>query len=217
VSSSGQFEEVVGYLSAAIVAGSKARMNPKSEIGMRIAKPDPDELTEDDKQLLKKIARDSIEHHMESRRYVPPQTERLEARRGAFVCVYVGDRMDGCMGQVRGRDPLYQSVADLAVAAAFEDPRFEPLQAADLPKLRIEISLLSRLERVKEVREIVVGRDGLMIRLDMHSGLLLPKVATEYNWNTETFLEQVCLKAGLPKNAYKDKAAEIYKFTADVF
>ncbi len=213
----GQFDEVVGYLSAAIIGGSKVRIAPKAEIGAHPAKPTGDDFTDDDKQLLKKIANDAIVHQLENRRYTPPVRDQLEIRRGVFVTIYVGDELNGCMGQVRGRDPLNQSVAELAVAAAFEDPRFEPLTMADLPAMKIEISLLSRLERVKDFRDIVVGRDGLMIRLDMHSGLLLPKVATEHKWNATTFLEQVCLKAGLPKNAYKDKLAEIYKFSADVF
>ena len=70
---------------------------------------------------------------------------------------------------------------------------------------------------VENIDEIEVGRDGLMIKLDLHSGLLLPQVAGEHGWDRITFLEQTCLKAGLPKNIYKDKAAEIYRFTADVF
>jgi uncharacterized protein (TIGR00296 family) len=77
--------------------------------------------------------------------------------------------------------------------------------------------VLTPLEKVKDASEIKVGRDGLMIRLDMHSGLLLPQVATEYGWTTKEFLEQTCLKAGLPKESYKDKYAEIYRFSAEVF
>ncbi len=77
--------------------------------------------------------------------------------------------------------------------------------------------MLTTLERVHDFSEIKVGRDGLMIKLDMHSGLLLPQVATERNWSETHFLEQVCLKAGLPKNSYKDKHADIYRFSAEIF
>jgi uncharacterized protein (TIGR00296 family) len=71
--------------------------------------------------------------------------------------------------------------------------------------------------RVHNFTTIKIGRDGLMIKLDFHSGLLLPQVATELGWNVTEFLEQTCLKAGLPKNSYKDKSAEVYKFSAEVF
>jgi len=76
---------------------------------------------------------------------------------------------------------------------------------------------MSPLSLVTDPDSITVGRDGLMIRLEMHSGLLLPQVATENGWDRVTFLEQTCLKAGLPKNSYKDKQAQIYKFTVEKF
>ncbi len=114
--------------------------------------------------------------------------------------------------------PLADAVAAMAEAAAFEDPRFEELSAAEFEKLEIEISLLSRLERVKDfAHDVVIGRDGLLVKLDLHSGLLLPQVATEHGYLPDQFLEQTCLKAGLPKNAYKDKYAEVYRFSAMVF
>ncbi len=118
---------------------------------------------------------------------------------------------------IRAAKPLYQAVAEMAQAAAFEDPRFAELSEREFDKLEIEISVLSPLIRVNDFDEIKVGRDGLLIRMDMHSGLLLPQVASEYNWDRTAFLEQTCLKAGLPKNSYREKNAEVYRFTADVF
>jgi len=103
------------------------------------------------------------------------------------------------------------------VSAAFEDPRFVELRPDELEKIEVEISALTPLVRVHDPNGIEIGRDGLMIKLDYHSGLLLPQVATEQGWDRMTFLEQTCLKAGLPKNSYKDPHAEIYKFSADVF
>ena len=105
----------------------------------------------------------------------------------------------------------------MALAAAFDDPRFSPLTKAEFASIEIEISVLTPLSKVHNIKEIEVGRDGLIIRLDCHSGLLLPQVATEQGWDRMTFLEQTCLKAGLPKNSYKKKNAEIYRFSADVF
>jgi AmmeMemoRadiSam system protein A len=105
----------------------------------------------------------------------------------------------------------------MARAAAFDDPRFDPLEPGEYDQLEYEISVLSPLERVRGVEDIKIGRDGLMVKLDYHSGLLLPQVASEHGWNATEFLEQTCLKAGLPKSTYRDKHAEVYKFSADVF
>jgi AmmeMemoRadiSam system protein A len=133
------------------------------------------------------------------------------------VTLNLGGQLRGCIGQIRGRQPLPQTIADMAVAAAFEDPRFKPLTEVESAAIDIEISVLTPLRRVHDPKEIKVGRDGLMIKLDFHSGLLLPQVATEQGWDRQTFLEQTCLKAGLPKNSYKEKFAEIYRFAAQVF
>jgi AmmeMemoRadiSam system protein A len=112
---------------------------------------------------------------------------------------------------------LYEAVAEMAQAAAFEDPRFPQLTEEDAARIETEISVLSPLERVHDFEQIEVGRHGLMIKLEMHSGLLLPQVATENGWDTIQFLEETCLKAGLSRNSYKDRLAEVYKFSGEVF
>jgi AmmeMemoRadiSam system protein A len=113
--------------------------------------------------------------------------------------------------------PLYQTVAEMAVAAAVEDPRFPPLTLDELPLITIEISVLSPLEEVEDVEEIEVGKHGLYIIRGFYRGLLLPQVATEYNWDRETFLQHTCLKAGLPTDCWQDQETKIYKFSAEVF
>jgi AmmeMemoRadiSam system protein A len=118
---------------------------------------------------------------------------------------------------VKAKQPLFDAIADMAQAAAFEDPRFPMLTKDEFEKLEIEISVLSPLTLVDNFRKIEIGRDGLMIKYEMHSGLLLPQVATENNWDRREFLENVCLKAGLPKNSFKDRNAEIYRFEAVIF
>ncbi len=105
----------------------------------------------------------------------------------------------------------------MAAAAAFDDTRFSPLSAGELKDLDLEISVLTPLQRVEEVKEIEVGKHGLYIKKGFYAGLLLPQVATEYNWDRVTFLEETCRKAGLPKNAWKEKGTEIYMFSADIF
>lgn len=214
----GDFEEVVGYLSGVIVAGKQARRKPDSTIGMRPAAEKKEErIPDEDRVLLKQIARDAIEAHLEEREYAPPAKESLAITKGAFVTLSEQGRLRGCIGRLRSDDPLYKTVADMAVAAAFEDPRFPELHSGELQNIEVELSVLSPLQRVHNFNDITIGRDGLMVKLDWHSGLLLPQVATENGWGLVEFLEQTCLKAGLPKNSYRDKNAEIYRFSAEVF
>ncbi len=209
--------EVVGYLGAVIISEKQENSHP--EASGSLSRRNGGELTEDDKQYLLDLAAEAISAGLEKKPFAPPAPESkiLKEKRGAFVTIKSGGELRGCIGLIRAYKPLYEVVAEMAQAAAFEDPRFIPLTAREAKNLEIEISVLSPLMRVENIDEIEVGRDGLMIKLDLHSGLLLPQVAGEHGWDRITFLEQTCLKAGLPKNIYKDKAAEIYRFTADVF
>ncbi len=100
----------------------------------------------------------------------------------------------------------------MAEAAAFRDQRFRPVTAKEFPELEIEISALTPLQRIRDVNLIQVGTHGILMRRGGYSGLLLPQVATEQGWDRTTFLEQTCLKAGLPRDAWKDRETEIYIF-----
>ena len=212
----GDFDEVVGYLSAAVIGGMPHEA--KTVLGAKAAtRAEADALTDDDKQMLLKIAREAVEAALKGQDFTPVGNERTSKKKGVFVTLTSQGELRGCIGQIRGRDPLYLAVAEMAQAAAFEDPRFEPLSAEEFQSLEYEISVLSPLERVKDFETIEVGRHGLMIKLDLHSGLLLPQVATENGWTVTQFLEQTCLKAGLPKQGYKDRYAEVYKFEAEIF
>ncbi|UCE24660.1 MAG: AmmeMemoRadiSam system protein B [Candidatus Zixiibacteriota bacterium] len=213
----GDYQEVVGYLSA-VIAIEKTAPAAKSVLGSVAAKAKPEfALSDDDKKRLLAIAREAIGNHLKDEPYLPSAIEGLSTERGVFVTLKIGGQLRGCIGLLKAREPLHKAVAEMAVAAAFEDPRFPPVTAVEFDRLEYDISVLSPLERVHDLGEIVVGRDGLMIKLDLHSGLLLPQVATENGWDRTEFLEQTCLKAGLPKNSYKEKHAEIYRFSADVF
>jgi AmmeMemoRadiSam system protein A len=107
-------------------------------------------------------------------------------------------------------------VARCAVAAGGSDPRFEPVAAGDLPYLEIEVSVLGPLQPVTSIGQVEVGRDGLLVEQDGRRGVLLPQVATEWGWDVETFLAQVCRKAGLPLDAWRHGAA-LWRFEAEVF
>ncbi len=213
----GDFNEVVGYL-AAVVTTTKEAPKRNDLMGARPAR-DPNILTDEDKQYLLRLARDTIEAKLHEREITvtPPDYRILKEPRGAFVTLKIDGELRGCIGMVRAAKPLYETVMEMAISAAFEDPRFVPLTEKELDKIDIEISVLTPLIRMRDPEELEIGKDGLMIRLDMHSGLLLPQVAAEHGWNRTTFLEQTCLKAGLPKSSYKEKHAEIYKFSAEVF
>jgi len=86
-----------------------------------------------------------------------------------------------------------------------------------MPKLDLEISVMGPIEPVRDILEIEIGRDGLIISRGRFAGLLLPQVATEYGWDRETFLDQACVKAGLPAGSWRSEDTRIEKFAAEVF
>lgn len=177
-------------------------------------------LSERAKKRLLEIARESIRRYLRGSR-VPSFKEddpELQRKSGAFVTLKTKDgRLRGCIGFISSMGkPLYEVVSEAAVAAAFDDPRFPPLSPKEFDEIDLEISVLSEMERVKDIGEIEVGKHGLYIKKRGRSGLLLPQVATEYGWDREEFLRHVCLKAGLGPEEWKEDA-ELYIFSADVF
>ncbi len=174
--------------------------------------------SEQEKKAMLTVARDSIGRHLGLRaaRKPPDITPAMREEKGAFVTLHEKGTLRGCIGNIEGRSPLNEAIAELALESAFGDPRFSPLTAAEFDEIDIEISVLTEFTRIRSVDEIQVGKHGLYIIKGFSSGLLLPQVATECGWDSETFLEQTCWKAGLPEDAWK-KGAEIYVFGAEVF
>ena len=172
-----------------------------------------------DKQLLLQVARDSIAAHLQGKAATPVKATSpvLEELRGAFVSLHRRGQLRGCIGYIEAVKPLLQTVREMAPAAAFQDPRFRPLQADELADLEIEISVLTPLKLIKSTDEIEVGQHGLYIVRGLNRGLLLPQVATQYHWDRQTFLEQTCNKAGLPGDAWKDPGTQIFIFRAEIF
>jgi AmmeMemoRadiSam system protein B/AmmeMemoRadiSam system protein A len=197
---------VVGYMAAALLQGVE-----KSAGG----------LTGREKQLLHQIARRAIENTLRKGHTSGPEpiidSRALQEKRGAFVTLKEHGRLRGCIGYIEGIKPLYKAVEEMAIAAAFHDPRFTPVSEAELPHLEIEISVLTPVRQVKGIEEIEVGKHGIIVQRGSRSGLLLPQVATEYGWDRRTFLEHTCLKAGLPTDAWKEAETRIYVFSAEVF
>ncbi len=175
-------------------------------------------LSEEEKEKLKKLARETIEAVFAGKEpKMPEDSDKLLSKRGAFVTIKNGGQLRGCIGHIRGVAPLVNTVKEMALQAAFHDPRFRPLDKKELKEIEIEISVLTPMKKITDVAEIEVGVHGIYLEKGVHAGLLLPQVATEYGWNRTTFLEYTCLKAGLPKDAYKAKDVNIYIFSADVF
>jgi AmmeMemoRadiSam system protein A len=178
-------------------------------------------LTEAQRKTLLALARQSIEAVLAGGR--PGQVagdvdETLRRPAGAFVTLRTHDGdLRGCIGSIVAREPLHLAVISSAVNAAFHDPRFRPVRTEELPALELEISVMGPLEPVTDVEEVVPGRDGLIISRGSSAGLLLPQVATEYEWDRETFLAQTCVKAGLPPGAWRQAGTKIEKFEAEVF
>lgn len=153
---------------------------------------------------------------------VPMQDVEIESARlkepgAAFVCIHKGPELRGCIGMIEARAPLCETVKRMAVEAAFGDPRFCALGSDELDDINIEISVLTPMQRIGDPSEIEIGKHGLLIRKGFNTGILLPQVAPEHNWDREEFLKWTCRKAGLPDRAWKNRETEVYVFSADVF
>jgi AmmeMemoRadiSam system protein A len=178
----------------------------------------PESLSDHDKNALLQIARRSLEETIVHARRWQPDTPAgiLAARRGAFVTLHLRGKLRGCVGQVETNKSLAETVARCAISAAREDDRFDPVQPDEVAQLTIEISVLSPPKPIT-ANEIQIGTHGLIVECGPFRGLLLPQVATERNWTAEKFLAETCLKAGLPRDAWKSVETKIFGFTADVF
>jgi AmmeMemoRadiSam system protein B/AmmeMemoRadiSam system protein A len=144
-------------------------------------------------------------------------TPALKQKLGVFVTLKEHGDLRGCIGNIVGIRPLYQGVIENVQNAAAHDPRFDKVTQHELERIEIEISVMSPLEPVRSLDEIQVGRDGLVLKKGFHSGVFLPQVPVEWNWDKTTYLEQLGLKAGLSREAYKDPQTELLRFSAQVF
>jgi AmmeMemoRadiSam system protein A len=176
------------------------------------------ELTPEQERALLGLARKSIENHFAAggRLRLEGPDPAFKDKRGAFVTLKIGGELRGCVGYPLPYKALDEAVAEMAVAAASQDHRFEPLTPEDLERATIEISVLTVPRPVGSPEEVVVGRHGIIVGKGSRRGLLLPQVPLEYGWGREEFLRHGCLKAGLPPDEWK-KGARIEVFEARVF
>lgn len=170
---------------------------------------------EERKQLLR-LAHQAIRAHLAGRKFkTEPPSEHLAKKRGAFTTLHLDGHLRGCIGYILAANPLYETIIETAVSAASEDPRFLPVTPQEAVRLQIEISVLSPMFPI-HAEQVVVGRHGLMISHHGRRGLLLPQVPIEWGWDREQFLTELCHKAGLPGDSWR-QGAKLEAFTAEVF
>jgi len=211
---------VVGYTAISFSKtpseGSPVKEEQKEEVADEV---DPLSLVQ--KRRLIEIAKNTIVEYVQNgKKYSVKEADpRLKEIEGAFVTIHKNGQLRGCIGNIIGRQPLYLTVRDMAIAACSQDPRFVPVKEEELPDLDIEVSVLSVPRVTTNVEEIVMGTHGVIVSRGFgRSGVFLPQVATETGWTREQFLSNLCAhKAGLPPNAWKDPKTRIEIFTADVF
>ena len=178
-------------------------------------------MNEKNRSQLLNLARNSIEFYLDhDHQYILGKSDNhiLLEERAVFVTLHQNGNLRGCIGHMHARMPLYKAVIEMATASAFEDPRFPSVQKEDLEGIKIEISVLSPMERISDYKKIRMGIDGVWIKKGFRSGVYLPQVATDTGWDRETFLKSLCSsKAGLPADAYKDPDVEIYIYQVEKF
>ncbi len=214
--------EVLSHTNSAIVTGKEVKGEwTVGYASCAISYPKGiDMLGIQQRKRLLEIARQSILTYLQTGKklQVSETDSVLNQKMGAFVTLNQHKELRGCIGNLVGSQPLYLMVRDMAIEAAVEDPRFSPLKLQELNDIEIEISALSVLEKVSSAEKIELGKHGVVVKKGFNSGVFLPQVATETGWSKEEFLDNLCAhKAGLPKDAWKDKNTELYIFSAEVF
>jgi hypothetical protein len=220
---------VVGYMSAVLYSEkAKADRSPAENRDMLSEKRCSDEhftrentmFTTVQKKRLLNIARGSIEYFLENGKKpeVAVDDDLLTENMGAFVTLHKNGRLRGCIGNMASSDPLYITIRDMAIQAAFRDPRFTPLSEDEVGDIDIEISVLTPMRKTEDITEIEIPGHGVMVRKGFRSGVYLPQVAEETGWNKEEFMNSLCgHKAGIGPDDWQTGNCEIYTFRAEVF
>jgi len=174
-----------------------------------------------EQRFLLRFVRDVINTRLRHEEMPMPtdaeDTPVFQEKRGVFVTLKKNGQLRGCIGYPLPHKKLIEAVYDNALAAAFQDPRFPPLQSEELDEIHIEISVLSVPQKIVSPEEVMVGRDGIIISTSTNKGLLLPQVPLEQGWNRQQYLDYGCLKAGLPRDYWRSHPVRIETFQAQVF
>lgn len=213
----GDWENAVGYLAGYFTGKWEKEYKEKEKIKHK------GKLTEEEKKYLLKLSRATLIAHVkgEGKEMAEilknlPDSEGLHGISGVFVTLRENEDLRGCIGSITGVEPLYLGVINNTCNAATRDPRFSPVRANEIEKIKIEISVLTPLKKIKSYKEIILGKHGVVLHKWGRSAVFLPQVATETGWNLDEFLSHLSLKAGLPGDAYKE-GADFEVFEALVF
>ena len=215
-SSTGDFENSVSYAAIAFYREEASVKKPKP-------KTETPQLSVEDKKVLLSLARKAIGQALKGKALSDPgdfgvePTPAMNQVMGGFVTLTLDGDLRGCIGEIFPRRPLVQVVLDHALDAAFEDPRFSPLTAKEFPRVRIEISALTKPVPVASYKDIEIGRHGMVLEVGSRSAVFLPQVATEQGWDLPTTLSYLAQKAGLPPDAWLENRAKFTVFEAIVF
>ncbi len=175
-------------------------------------------MNDDERKLALKLARAAIGEFLQYGREVqPPDESFLGDPRGVFVSLKLDGDLRGCIGYMEALMPLGIAIVRCGIQSATQDPRFPPLTLTELELVKIEVSVLSPLQKIENPEDVQVGIHGIVIAAGNRRGLLLPQVPKEYGWDRETFLNYGSRKAGLPEHAWRDPETSIYIFSAEVF
>lgn len=231
IEGSGYARQTCGYGSVAFmfpgdrktpVPAMKQENPEKSSESSSVEEPDPPVLTKSEQMTLLCLARDTLYGITRNRNYIPDIskyeiTPSLKEKSRLFVTLNKYGKLRGCIGHVEAREPIWKAVIQNTYNAAFRDPRFPAVKASEVKDMDIEISINSPQRIVKDVKQIEIGKHGLVLEKGWQKGLLLPQVPVELGWNRGQFLDAICRKAGLPKDSWKDKDACLYCFHSQVF
>ena len=218
----GTGRRAVGYGSVAIYQSNGVNNKEKTKSSKASSDPnEPEPLTQTQRDFLLEIAHQSVEAAAKGEAIpaVDCDDPVLNVPRGAFVTLKKKGELRGCIGNFQPEFPLYMCILEMAKSAAVRDHRFPKVRPDELPDITVDITVFppDPLRKISDISEIQIGKHGLYIKQGFNRGTLLPQVATEYNMDVQTFLEHTCRKAGLNKNAWKDKDTEIFVYPGEVF
>jgi uncharacterized protein len=183
-------------------------------------------INEGDGAFLVKLARSAIETYLNSSKIIQVPEDInpiLKEERGAFVTLTKNGDLRGCIGYPEPVKPLAQAVVEVAISAATQDPRFPPVTSLEMENIHVEVSVLTKPELIpvekpsQYLQKIEVGVDGLIVEMGMYRGLLLPQVPVEWKWDTEEFLANTCMKAGLSPDCWLQEGVKLYSFQSQIF
>ena len=182
-------------------------------------------ISDEDGVILVQMARYAATEYITNNNKISEQSfkEKFSFNAGVFVTINDKSGLRGCIGFPLAVKKLSDALTNAAIAASTDDPRFPSVKQDELNDLVFEVTVLSDTKEISGnspdeiINSIKIGRDGLIIEKDLQSGLLLPQVPVEYNWNIEDFLKHTCHKAGLSSESWKDKTTKISKFQGVIF